>query len=271
VVTRARFFVGMKIATWNVNSLRVRLPHVLDWLRAVQPDVLAMQEIKLVDADFPSAEFAALGYRAVCNGQKAYNGVATVSRLPTERVEKDLPGADDPQRRVLAATIGGVRVINVYVPNGERVGSEKYAYKLGWLERLRAFAAAELAAHPRLVVLGDFNVAPEPRDVHDPAAWEGQVLFSEPERAALRRLFAVGLQDGFRLFDQPVGEFSWWDYRTGAFRRNHGLRIDLVALSPELRDACVACRIDKAPRRLERPSDHAPVVIELALRERASA
>jgi len=255
----------MKIATWNVNSLRVRLAQVLDWVRVEQPDVLAMQEIKLVDADFPAADFTALGYQALCNGQKTYNGVATISRLPAEAVCRELPGADDSQRRVLAATIGGVRVINVYVPNGERVGSEKYAYKLGWLERLRAFVAGELAAHPRLVVLGDFNVAPEPRDVHDPAAWEGQVLFSEPERAALRQLFVGGLHDGFRLFDQPAGEFSWWDYRMGAFRRNHGLRIDLVALSDALRAACVACRIDKAPRRLERPSDHAPVVVELAL------
>ena len=253
----------MKIATWNVNSLRVRLAQVLDWLRAVQPDVLAIQEIKLVDADFPSEEFAALGYRSVCNGQKTYNGVATLSRLPAEAVRKELPGSGDPQRRLLATTIGDLRVINVYVPNGERIGSEKYAYKLGWLERLRDFVRAELAAHPRLALLGDFNVAPEPRDVHDPKAWEGQVLFSEPERAALRELFGVGLRDSFRLFEQPPGEFSWWDYRMGAFRRNHGLRIDHVALSAALSAACTACRIDKAPRRLERPSDHAPVVVEL--------
>jgi exodeoxyribonuclease III len=254
----------MKIATWNVNSLRVRLAHVLDWLRVERPDVLAMQETKLTDSDFPAAEFAALGYQAQYSGQKTYNGVATLSRAPADAVCRELPGADDPQRRVLAANIDGVRVINVYVPNGERVGSDKYAYKLAWLERLRAFVAAELAAHRRLVVLGDFNVAPEPRDVHDPAAWEGQVLFSEPERAAVRQLFAIGLHDGFRLFDQPAGEFSWWDYRMGAFRRNRGLRIDLVALSEPLRAACVSCRIDKGPRRLERPSDHAPVVVELA-------
>jgi exodeoxyribonuclease-3 len=254
----------MQIATWNVNSLRVRLPHVLDWLRAVQPDVLALQEIKCVDADFPAAAFAELGYQAVVNGQKTYNGVATVARLAPMDPCLALPDADDPQRRLLAATIGDVRVVNVYVPNGERVGSDKYAYKLAWIERLRRFLQAELARHPRLVLLGDFNVAPEARDVHDPDAWAGQVLCSDPEREAFRGLLATGLSDSFRLFEQPPGEFSWWDYRMGAFRRNHGLRIDHVLVSAGLRPACHGCRIDKAPRRLERPSDHAPVVMELA-------
>lgn len=254
----------MQIATWNVNSLRVRLPHVLDWLRAQQPDVLALQEIKCVEADVPTAAFAELGYQAVASGQKTYNGVATLARQALTEVCCELPGAEDPQRRLLAATVGDLRVVNVYCPNGEKVGSEKYAYKLAWFERLRRFLGEELARHPRLVVLGDFNVAPEPRDVHDPAVWEGQVLFSEPEREAFRALLATGLSDSFRLFEQPPGEFSWWDYRMGAFRRNLGLRIDHVLLSEPLRAACRASRIDKAPRRLERPSDHAPVLVELA-------
>ncbi len=255
----------MQIATWNVNSLRVRLPQVVDWLRSVQPDVLAIQETKCEDEKFPADELAALGYTSIFSGQKTYNGVATLARGTPRDALMALPGADDPQRRVLAATIDGVRVVNVYVPNGERVGSEKYAYKLDWLERLRGFIADELTRHAQLVLLGDFNIAPEPRDVHDPAQWDGQVLFSAPERSALQRLLEVGLTDSFRLFDQPERAFSWWDYRMGAFRRNLGLRIDHVLLSQALRERCRACRIDVAPRRLERPSDHAPVLAELAL------
>jgi len=260
----------MHIATWNVNSLRVRLPQVLDWLRAVQPDVLAMQETKCEDAHFPADAFAALGYAAVFSGQKTYNGVATVARVAPHDAVMALPRRDDPQRRVLATTIDGVRVVNVYVPNGERVGSEKYTYKLDWMEALRDFLRDELARHPRLVLLGDLNVAPEPRDVHDPARWEGQVLFSEPERAAFHRLLEIGLLDSFRLFEQPEREFSWWDYRMGAFRRNLGLRIDHVVVSQSLRQRCRSCHIDKAPRRLERPSDHAPVVAEIGLDAEAS-
>lgn len=255
----------MQIATWNVNSLRVRLPQVLDWLRAARPDVLALQEIKCVDAEVPAAAFAELGYQVASSGQKTYNGVATLARVAPRDCVVELPTLPDPQRRLLAATVDGVRVVNVYVPNGERVGSEKYAYKLDWLEHLRAFLAAELAQHPRLVVVGDFNIAPEPRDVHDPAAWEGQVLFSEPERRAFAALLALGLADSFRLFAQAEGAFSWWDYRMGAFRRNLGLRIDHVLVSEALRDACTGCVIDVAPRRNERPSDHVPVVAELAL------
>lgn len=255
----------MQIATWNVNSLRVRLPQVLDWLRAAQPDVLALQEIKCVDAEVPAAAFAELGYQVASSGQKTYNGVATLARTALADPVVELPTRPDPQRRLLATTVGGVRVVNVYVPNGERVGSEKYAYKLDWLGHLREFLATELARHPRLIVLGDFNIAPEPRDVHDPAAWEGQVLFSEPERQAFTALLAVGLWDSFRLFQQPDAAFSWWDYRQGAFRRNLGLRIDHVLVSEALRGACTACTIDAAPRRNERPSDHAPVIAALAL------
>ena len=254
-----------KIATWNVNSLNVRLPQVLDWLRDQQPDILALQETKLTDPDFPTLDIAEAGYQAVFAGQKTYNGVAILSRLPAREIVTDLPGLDDPQRRVLGATVGNVRVLNLYIPNGQAVGSDKYAYKLAWLDRLAAFAETELARHPRLVMLGDFNIAPDDRDVHDPAAWAGQVLCSEPERAAFRRLLALGLQDTFRLFPQEDRSFSWWDYRAAAFRRNLGLRIDHILASPALAATCAACRVDKAPRRLERPSDHAPVIAEFTI------
>ncbi len=254
-----------KIATWNINSLNVRLPQVLDWLRDQQPDILALQETKLTDPDFPTLDIAEAGYQAVFAGQKTYNGVAILSRLPASEIVTDLPGLDDPQRRVLGATIGKVRVLNLYIPNGQAVGSDKYAYKLAWLDQLAAFAEAELARHPRLVMLGDFNIAPDDRDVHDPAAWAGQVLCSEPERTAFRHLLALGLQDTFRLFPQEDQSFSWWDYRAAAFRRNLGLRIDHILASPALAAACTACQVDKAPRRLERPSDHAPVIAEFAI------
>jgi exodeoxyribonuclease-3 len=239
-----------RIATWNVNSMRVRLPHVLGWLTANPVEVLALQETKLTDPDFPCADLQALGYHCLYSGQKTYNGVALLSRWP----------CTDPPRRVLAVTTNGWRVINLYVPNGQAVGSEKYEYKLRWLAALRHWLAREAAEHARLVVLGDFNVAPEARDVHDPAAWAGSVLVSEPERAALRALLELGLLDAFRLFEQPPQSFSWWDYRTFAFRRNHGLRIDLILAGEALRPHCRECRIDSEPRRAERPSDHAPVV-----------
>jgi exodeoxyribonuclease-3 len=254
----------LKIATWNVNSLNVRLPQVLEWLCVQQPDILALQETKLTDPDFPTLDIAEAGYRAVFAGQKTYNGVAILSRLPARDIVTDLPGLDDPQRRVLGATIGGTRVLNLYVPNGQAVGSDKYAYKLAWLDKLTAWLETELAQHPRLVMLGDFNIAPDDRDVHDPAAWVGQVLCSEPERTAFRRLLDLGLQDTFRLFPQEDQAFSWWDYRAAAFRRNLGLRIDHILASPALAATCVACQVDKAPRRLERPSDHAPVIAEFA-------
>jgi exodeoxyribonuclease-3 len=254
----------MKIATWNVNSLGVRLPQVLDWLAAEQPDILALQETKLVDEKFPLAAIESAGYRALYAGQKTYNGVALLSRAPGGEVVTAMPGLDDPQRRVLAASIDGVRVINLYVPNGESVSSDKYRYKLDWLAKLTGWLRAELAAHPRLIVLGDFNIAPEPRDVYDPKAWEGSVLFSEPERAAFGQLLGLGLCDSFRLFEQADKSFSWWDYRMQGFRRNLGLRIDHILASPALCQVCRACRIDKGPRAAERPSDHAPVVAEFA-------
>ena len=255
----------MKVATWNVNSLRVRLAHLLDWLAAHAPDIVCLQETKCEDATFPMAELAAAGYCSVHHGQRTYNGVAILSRKVAAGVCRGIPQFTDEQSRVIASDVDGVRVVSVYVPNGQSVGSDKYAYKLRWFEALATWLEAELAAHPRLIVTGDFNVAPEDRDVHDPAAWAGQVLFSEAERVALKRLFALGFVDAFRLFEQPDKSFSWWDYRMGAFRRNMGLRIDHMLLSPELAHACKACSIDVAPRKLERPSDHAPVVCELAL------
>lgn len=257
--------MNIKISTWNVNSLKVRLPQVLDWLREQQPNILALQETKLTDPDFPTLDIANSGYQVVFAGQKTYNGVAILSRLPASEIITDLPGIDDPQRRVLGATIGGIRVINLYVPNGQAVGSDKYAYKLAWLEALTGWLGNELVQHPRLIVLGDFNIAPEDRDVHDPAAWAGQVLCSTAERAAFQRLLGLGLTDTFRLFPQETGSFSWWDYRAAAFRRNLGLRIDHILASPALVAVCTACQVDKAPRHLERPSDHTPVIAEFNL------
>jgi exodeoxyribonuclease-3 len=255
----------MRIATWNVNSLNVRLAQVLDWLAAERPDFLALQETKLPDEKFPRAEIEAAGYQVQFAGQKTYNGVALLSRVPGDGVVTDIPGVADPQRRVLAATYGELRVINLYVPNGESVDSDKYRYKLAWLVKLADWLRAELVAHPQLVVLGDFNIAPEPRDVYDPKAWEGSVLFSEPERAAFRRMLDLGLCDSFRLFEQAEKSFSWWDYRMQGFRRNLGLRIDHILASAALCPVCTACRIDKGPRAAERPSDHAPVVAEFRL------
>ena len=255
----------MKVATWNVNSLRVRLPHLLDWLAVHRPDVVCLQETKCEDATFPAAELAAAGYCSVHHGQRTYNGVAILSRQEPAGVCRGIPEFADEQSRVIASDVHGVRVVSVYVPNGQSVGSDKYAYKLRWFDALATWLEAELAAHPKLIVTGDFNVAPEDRDVHDPAAWAGQVLFSDPERAALQRLVGLGFVDAFRLFEQPEKSFSWWDYRMGAFRRNMGLRIDHMLLSAPLAASCKACSIDVAPRKLERPSDHAPVICELAL------
>ena len=254
----------MKLATWNVNSLNVRLPHLLDWLAAEQPDVVCLQETKQEDSKFPFDTLAAAGYQAIHSGQKTYNGVAILSRHPMSEVQYGIPDFVDEQKRIIAATIQGIRVICAYIPNGQAVDSEKYQYKLGWLEALTAWLQKELQTHPKLMLLGDYNIAPEDRDVHDPKAWEGQVLVSAPEREAFRKLQALGLQDSFRLFEQGDGFFSWWDYRMAAFRRNMGLRIDHILVSPPLVSACKACVIDKTPRKLERPSDHTPVVLEIA-------
>jgi exodeoxyribonuclease-3 len=252
----------VKVATWNVNSLRVRLGHVLAWLKQEQPDILALQETKLKDEDFPVAEFAALGYSAVFSGQPTYNGVAIVARQQPQDATLEILDFQDPQRRVLGATFGDLRLWNLYVPNGQSLESDKYQYKLGWLAALRAHVAAELAQHPRLLLVGDFNIAPEDRDVHDPAAWEGHVQCSPAERAALNELKSLGLTDLFRQFDQPEHSYSWYDYRSGAFRRKLGLRIDLMLASGSLAGNCTAARIDIAPRGWERPSDHVPVVAE---------
>lgn len=262
----------MKIASWNVNSLNVRLPHLTRWLAQARPDVVGLQETKLEDEKFPDAELAALGYRSVFAGQKTYNGVAILSRTPVRDVQAGIPGFDDEQRRVIAASIGDagagpdqvVRVVNLYVVNGQAVGSEKFEYKLRWLAAVREWLAGEIVRYPNLVVLGDFNIAPEDRDVHDPDAWREQVLCSTPEREALGHLLELGLHDSFRLHHQDAGQFSWWDYRQAAFRRNLGLRIDLVLISGALKSRCLGAAIDREPRTWERPSDHAPVLVELA-------
>ena len=250
----------MKLASWNVNSLKVRLPQVLDWLASEQPDVLGLQETKLTDDRFPLQAIEDAGYRVAFSGQPTYNGVAVLARGELRDAVTDIPGLADPQRRVLAATVGDLRFINLYVPNGSEVGSDKYAYKLNWLAHLRDWLAEEAKQHQKLVVVGDFNIAPADADVHDPEEWRGKVLFSEPEHAALDALLELGLSDTFRLFPQDERTFSWWDYRMNSFRRNRGLRIDLILASEALQARCEASWVDLAPRRLERPSDHAPVV-----------
>jgi exodeoxyribonuclease-3 len=250
----------MKIVTWNVNSLKVRLPHLLQWLAANPVDVLCIQETKLTDDKFPQAEIEAAGYQVAFSGQKTYNGVAILSRHPLTDVVRNNPHYPDEQQRLIAATIEGVRFICAYVPNGQAVGSDKYAYKLGWLAALRTWVGEEMAQHPQLAILGDYNIAPEDRDVHDPQEWAGQIHCSDLEREALRGLFGLGLADAFRMFEQPEKQYSWWDYRQLAFRRNRGLRIDHILLSPALAQRCSACTIDREPRKLEQPSDHVPVI-----------
>lgn len=253
----------MKLATWNVNSLKVRLPHLLDWLVVNPIEVMCLQETKQQDADFPEAALREAGYHSVFSGQKTYNGVAILSREPISEVQFGIPDFADEQKRVIAATIKGVRVVCVYIPNGQSPDSDKYQYKLQWLSALHHWLQQELVRYPKLVVLGDYNIAPEDRDVHDPKAWQGNVLVSEPEREQFRRLLALGLHDSFRLFEQTDKAFSWWDYRMMAFRRNMGVRIDHILISEALLAECRSCVIDKAPRKLERPSDHTPVVVEL--------
>jgi exodeoxyribonuclease-3 len=253
----------MKIVTWNVNSLKVRLPHLLQWLAANPVDVICLQETKLTDDKFPIAAINAAGYEVVFSGQKTYNGVAILSRLPLADVVRNNPHYPDDQQRLIAATVDGVRIICAYVPNGQEVGADKYAYKLAWLAGLRTWVAQELALHPQFAILGDYNIAPEDRDVHDPAAWAGQIHVSDPERDALRDLCGLGLVDAFRLFEQPEKQYSWWDYRQMAFRRNRGLRIDHILLSKGLAQRCTACTIDREPRKWEQPSDHTPVIATL--------
>jgi exodeoxyribonuclease-3 len=254
----------MKLAAWNVNSLKVRLPQLLDFLATRQPDVVCLQETKLEDINFPRAEIEAAGYQVAFSGQKTYNGVAILSKSPLADIQAGIPGFDDEQKRVLAATVDGMRVVCAYIPNGQSVDSDKYQYKLKWLAALTEWLQQELQAQPKLALLGDYNIAPEDRDVHDPAAWQDQVLCSEPEREAFRKLLALGLKDSFRLFEQPEKTFSWWDYRMMGFRRNHGLRIDHILLSEALAASCTESRIDRDMRKLERPSDHAPVIATLA-------
>ena len=255
----------MRLATWNVNSLKVRLPHLLDWIKTANPDIICLQELKLEDHVFPRAELEAVGYHCAVAGQKTYNGVAILSRHPISDVIFNNPHFEDPQKRLIAGTIAGMRIICAYVVNGQEVGSDKYDYKLKWLTALEVWLKEELAAHPQLAILGDYNIAPADADVHDPAAWAGKVLCSEPERAALKSLMALGLNDAFRLFEQPEKSYSWWDYRMMAFRRNIGLRIDHILLSRVLAERCRACSIDREPRKWERPSDHAPVIADLDL------
>ncbi len=253
----------MRLATWNVNSLNVRLPHVLDWLEKNPVEVLCLQETKQQDADFPRAELLAAGYHTVFSGQKTYNGVAILSRVPLEDVQLGIPNFDDEQKRVITATINGIRVVCVYVPNGQAVDSDKYYYKLGWLSALREWLREELVRYPKLVLLGDYNIAPEDRDVHDPVVWRGSVLVSEAERIQYQNLVKLGLHDSFRLFEQGGKAFTWWDYRMMAFRRNHGVRIDHILISEPLVAKCKSCIIDREPRKRDRPSDHTPVVVEL--------
>ncbi len=253
----------MKLATWNVNSLTVRLPHLLSWLQANPVDVLALQETKLTDDKFPQAEIAAAGYQSTAFGQKTYNGVALLTRTVAGEVVRNIPGSTDAQARVLAATVDGLRVVAAYVPNGQAPGTDKFEYKMQWLRALRDWLHEELATYPRLVLMGDFNIAPEDRDVHDPVAWAGQIHCTDEERDHFRHLLGLGLVDAFREFEQPPKCWSWWDYRNLAFRKNQGLRIDHILVSASLRTAVRGCVIDKAPRKLERPSDHAPVVLEL--------
>lgn len=256
----------MKIASWNVNSLNVRLPHLEEWLKLRQPDVVVLQETKMEDYKFPDDALASLGYRSVFIGQKTYNGVAILSKVSSADVLTGIPDFDDEQKRVIAATVNGVRIVNLYVVNGQDVGTEKYEYKLRWLEALHGWLATEIKKYPELVVLGDFNIAPDERDVYDPKVWnDNHILTSAAERAAYKRILDLGLHDSFRLHNDEAGHYSWWDFRTGGFQRGNGLRIDLVLVSDALKSKCIAAEIDRDPRTWDRPSDHTPVIVELEI------
>ena len=253
----------MRLATWNVNSLGVRLPQVLDWLAANPVEVLVLQELKMTDDKFPFEAFTAAGYHAHCFGQKTYNGVALLSRSPASDIVKNIPGFDDDMARVITGTVDGIRVIGAYFPNGQEPGSEKFEYKMEWLKGLRSWLARELAAHPKLVLMGDYNITFDDLDVWDPQGMFEQIHCTEAERYHLRALIALGLHDSHRLFPQPPKSYSWWDYRDFGFRRNRGLRIDHILVSEALRAQVAACAIDTAPRKNERPSDHAPVIVDI--------
>jgi exodeoxyribonuclease-3 len=255
----------MKIASWNVNSLRVRLPHVLNWVEEHKPDILALQETKLPDEKFPVDEINMAGYQVVYSGQNTYNGVAILSRIPAEKVITDVSGLEDPQRRILGVTVGDIRILNLYVVNGQELGSEKYDYKLEWLEKVTNYIREDIKAYKNYIILGDFNIVPADADVHDPEAWRDRIFCSDLERDALQNIINLGFKDSFRLFEQDEKSFSWWDYRQVAFRRNRGLRIDLILASTALAKICQSSIVDKEPRKLERPSDHAPVVAEFNL------
>jgi exodeoxyribonuclease-3 len=259
----------MKLATWNVNSLNVRLPQVLDWLQAqsaqVPIDVLALQETKLTDDKFPHAEIEASGHHVAYFGQKTYNGVALISRLPLQDVVNNIPGFEDDMARVISATVQGVRVIGAYFPNGQAPDSDKFVYKMRWLEALHQYVLTSLQTHPQLVLMGDYNITWDDRDVWDPVGLAGTIHCTDAERAHFKNLLDLGLVDAFRQFEQPEKSFSWWDYREFGFRRNRGLRIDHILVSPSLVAQITACTIDKAPRKNERPSDHTPVVVDIAL------
>lgn len=253
----------MKFATWNVNSLAVRAPQLLEWLAANPVDAIVLQETKLTDDKFPHKDFEALGYHAQWHGQKTYNGVALLSKVEAQVVQKNIPGLDDEQARVIAGTVNGVRVVGAYFPNGQAPGTEKFAYKLKWIAALREWLRVELQRHSRLMLMGDYNIAPEDRDVYDPIAWAGQIHCTAEERDHFQQLIGLGMTDAFRLFEQPPKCWSWWDYRNLAFRKNQGLRIDHILVSEALKPEVKACLIDKLPRKAERPSDHAPVIVEL--------
>ena len=255
----------MKIASWNVNGIRARIEHVTAWIKSNQPDVLALQETKVMDEMFPFDAFTSLGYKASIFGQKSYNGVALLSKKPPEECERGICGFVDEQTRVISGIYEGITVIDVYIPNGQSVGSEKFEYKMKWLKGLHHYLEVLTQINKKIIILGDFNIAPKEQDVHDPEVWKGKVLCSDEERAWLKKIEQLGFIDSFRLFDQEEGLFSWWDYRAAAYRRKMGMRIDLILISKALKKNCIRSYIDEAPRALERPSDHTPVLIELSL------